>query len=166
LAQYRSTLKSADAEIEQARAQAHLTEEEDLTAGSEGQVRRRGGEIGRQQGEIVSKIEGAEANLKVSDAEQELHQREEKLKSDRAVNQATIESKSEARKKAAYDVQRAERALTKMTLQAPSAGIISLVSISHPDGESPFKPGDRAWPGRADSGAALYIRAPALSTSG
>ena len=34
-----------------------------------------------------------------------------------------------------------------MTLQAPSAGIISLVSISHPDGESPFKPGDRAWPG-------------------
>ena len=32
LAQYRSTLKSAQAEIEQARAQAHLIEEEDLTA--------------------------------------------------------------------------------------------------------------------------------------
>jgi HlyD family secretion protein len=44
-------------------------------------------------------------------------------------------------------VQRAERALTKMTLLAPLAGMVSLVSIWHPQGESPFKPGDRAWPG-------------------
>jgi HlyD family secretion protein len=44
-------------------------------------------------------------------------------------------------------VQRAEHALTKMTLQAPSTGMISLVPIWHPGGEAPFKPGDRAWPG-------------------
>jgi multidrug efflux pump subunit AcrA (membrane-fusion protein) len=32
-------------------------------------------------------------------------------------------------------------------LHAPSAGLISLVPLWRPGGESPFKPGDRAWPG-------------------
>ena len=147
LAQYRSALKSADAEIEQARAQAHLSEEEDLTAVAKAKYDVEAAKLDASKREIVSTIEGAEANLKVSDAEQELHQMEAKLTSDRAVNKATIESKSQASKKAEYDVQRAQRALTKMTLQTPLPGIISLVSIWHPDGEAPFKPGDRAWPG-------------------
>jgi RND family efflux transporter MFP subunit len=72
---------------------------------------------------------------------------EEKLKSDRALNKATIDSKTQASKKAAHDVQRAERALTKMILRAPLAGMISLVPVWRPEGEAPFKPGDRAWPG-------------------
>jgi RND family efflux transporter MFP subunit len=147
LAQYRSTLKSAQAEIEQARAQARLAEEEDLTAVTKARFDVESTKLDASKQEIVSKIEGAEANLKVADAEQKLHEVEEKLKSDRAVNKATIDSKTEASKKAAYDVQRAEHALTKMTLAAPAAGMISLISMWHPGGESPFKPGDRAWPG-------------------
>jgi len=147
LAQYRSTLKSAQAEIEQARAQAHLVEEEDLTAVAKARYDVAAAKLDAGKQEIVSQIEGAEANLKVSDAEQESHQMEEKLKADRAENQASIESKSQASRKAVYDVQRAERALTKMILRAPSAGIVSLSSVWHPDGESQFKAGDRAWPG-------------------
>jgi HlyD family secretion protein len=147
LAQYRSTLKSAQAEIDQARSQARLTEEEDVTAVMKARFDVETAKLDAGKQEIVSKIEGAEANLKVADAEQKLHEVEAKLKSDRAVNKATIESITEARKKAAYDVQRAEHALTKMVLQAPSTGMISLVPIWHPGGEAPFKPGDRAWPG-------------------
>jgi RND family efflux transporter MFP subunit len=147
LAQYRSALKSAQAEIEQARAQARLTEEEDVTATMKARFDVETAKLDASKQEIVSKIEGAEATLKVADAEQKLHEVEEKLKADRAVSQATIESKIQASKKAAYDVQRAEHALTKMTLQAPSAGMISLVSIWRPSGETPFKAGDRAWPG-------------------
>ena len=147
LAQHRSTLKSAQAEIEQAEAQARLTEEEDVTAVMKARFDVETAKLDASKQEIVSKIEGAEANLKVADAEQKLHEVEEKLKADRAVNKATIESKIEASKKAAYDVQRAEHALTKMTLPAPSAGMISLISMWHPGGEAPFKPGDRAWPG-------------------
>lgn len=147
LAQYRSTLKSAQAEIEQAAAQARLSEEEDLTAVMKARFDVETAKLDASKQEIVSKIEGAEANLKVADAAQKLHEVEEKLKADRAVNQATIDSKTEASKKAAYDVQRAEHALTKMTLQAPATGMISLVSVWHPGGEAPFKPGDRAWPG-------------------
>jgi RND family efflux transporter MFP subunit len=147
LAQFRSALKSAAAEIEQAKAQARLTEEEDMTAVAKAKFDVEAAQLDASKPEIVSKIEGGEANLKVSDAEQELHQREAKLKSDRAINRATIESKSQGSKKAAYDVERAERALTKMILQAPSAGIVSLTSLWHPDGEAPFKAGDHAWPG-------------------
>ena len=147
LAQYRSTLKSAQAEIEQARAQARLKEEEDMTAVMKSRYDVEAAKLDASKQEIVSRIEGAEAKLKVADAEQKLHEMEEKLKSDRAVNKATIESKTQASKKAAYDVQRAERALTQMILRAPLAGMISLVPVWRPEGEAPFKPGDRAWPG-------------------
>ena len=147
LAQYRSTLKSAQAEIEQARAQARLKEEEDMTAVMKSRYDVEAAKLDASKQEIVSRIEGAEAKLKVADAEQKLHEMEEKLKSDRAANKATIESKTQASKKAAYDVQRAERALTQMILRAPLAGMISLVPVWRPEGEAPFKPGDRAWPG-------------------
>ena len=147
LAQHRSTLKSAQAEIDQAKAQARLTEEEDVTAVKKARFDVETAKLDASKQEIVSKIEGAEANLKVADSEQKLHEVEEKLTADRAVNKATIESKVEASKKAAYDVQRAENALTKMMLPAPAAGMISLISTWRPGGEAPFKPGDRAWPG-------------------
>jgi multidrug resistance efflux pump len=97
--------------------------------------------------EIVSKIEGEEAKLKVTDSEQKLREAEQKQKSDRAVAKATIESKVQASQKALYDVQRAERALAQMILRAPAAGTISLVQLWRPDGQAAFKPGDRAWPG-------------------
>lgn len=147
LAQHRSTLRSAQAEIDQAKAQARLTEEEDVTAVKKARFDVETAKLDASKQEIVSKIEGAEANLKVADAEQKLHEVEEKLTADRAVNKATIESKVEASKKADYDVKRAESALTKMTLPAPAAGMISLISTWRPGGEAPFKPGDRAWPG-------------------
>lgn len=147
LAQYRSSLKYASADIEQARAQARLTEEQDLTAVSKARFDLESAKLDASKQEIVSRIEGAEAQLKVSDAKQTEKEAEQKLQSDRAANQATIAGKIEASKKAAFDVQRAETALSEMTLKAPAAGMVSLVPSWHPDGEAPFKAGDRAWPG-------------------
>jgi len=147
LAQYRSSLKYANSDIEQARAQARLTEEQDLTTVSKARFDLESAELDASKQEIVSKIEGAEAQLKVDDAKQTLKEAEQKLKSDRAVNQATIDGKIEASKKAAFDVGRAETALSKMTLTAPAAGMVSLVPEWRPEGPAPFKAGDRAWPG-------------------
>jgi RND family efflux transporter MFP subunit len=147
LAQYRSSLKYAAADIEQARAQARLTEEQDLTAVSKARFDLESAKLDASKQEIVSKIEGAEAQLKVNDSKESLKQAEEKLKSDRAAGKATIDGKVEASKKATFDVQRAETALSKMTLRAPVAGVISLVPVWHPEGPAPFKAGDHAWPG-------------------
>jgi HlyD family secretion protein len=147
LAQYRSSLKYATADIEQARAQGRLTDEQDLTAVSKARYEFQSAQLDASKQEIVSKIDGAEAQLKVDDAKQTVKQTEEKLKSDRAASKATIDGKIEASKKAAFDVQRAETALSKMTLRAPVAGIVSLVVIDRMEAPAPFKAGDHAWPG-------------------
>jgi HlyD family secretion protein len=147
LAQYRSALKSAQAEIDEARAQARLTEEQDLTAVMKARFDVETARLDVSKQEIVSKIEAEEAKLKLANAEQKLREAEQKQKSDRAVAQATIQSKIQASRKALYDVQRAERALSRMKLLAPADGIISLAQLWRPEGQAAFKPGDRAWPG-------------------
>ncbi len=147
VSQYKSTLKSAKAEIDQASAQARLTEEDDLTTVMKARYDVETAKLDASKEGIVSKIEGAESKLKVSDAEQKVRELEEKLKSDRAASQSTVQSKTQIRHKAEYDLQRARRALGNMTLRAPLAGMISLIPVWHPEGEATFKPGDRAWPG-------------------
>ncbi|MFZ0734948.1 MAG: efflux RND transporter periplasmic adaptor subunit [Candidatus Sulfotelmatobacter sp.] len=149
LAQYRSTLKSAEAEIEQARAQARLAEEQDKTTVLKARYDVEGAKLEAGKQEIVSKIEGAEARLKLADSEQALREAEAKQKSDQTLNQATIASKVEASAKAKFDVERAERSLAQMTLRAPSAGTISLLQHWSGSGMSTYRPGDHAWPGAA-----------------
>jgi RND family efflux transporter MFP subunit len=147
LAQDKSILKSSQAEIEQVRAQGQLTEEQDTTAVMKAKFDVEEAKLDASKSEVVSKIEGAEANLKVADAEQALREAEAKLKSDKAVDAATVEDKKQASRKAEYDAERAETALASMTLRAPAAGTISLLSTWHGNGQSPFKAGERAWPG-------------------
>jgi HlyD family secretion protein len=147
LAQDKSVLKSSQAEIEQVKADGRLTEEVDTTAVMKAKYDVEVAKLDASKQEVVSRIEGAEANLKLADAKQALHQAEEKLKSDIAIDQATIEDKKNASRKAEYDAQRAEIALTSMTLKAPANGIINLLSVWHAEGDGPFKAGERAWPG-------------------
>lgn len=147
LAQYRSTLKYSTADIDQTRAQSRITEEQDLTAVSKARFDLESAKLDAGKQEIVSKIEGEEAKLKVRNAEQALREAEQKLNSDRAAAKASIQGKVQTSRKAAFDVQRAETALSKMMLKAPTAGMVSLVPVWHGGNVSPFKPGDRAWPG-------------------
>jgi HlyD family secretion protein len=143
----RSLLKSTQAETDQSQAQGRLTEEEDTTAVMKARYEVEVAKLDAGKEEIVSQIEGAEAKLKVADAEQALREAEEKLKADRAKNAATIGGHRSATSKARFDQERADRALASMVLKAPSDGNISLVSVWHDGSEGPFKPGERAWPG-------------------
>lgn len=147
LAQDRSLLKSSQAEIDQAKAQAGLNAEVDTTAVMKAKYDVEVARLDASKQEVVSRIEGAEANLKLADAEQALHQAEAQLKSDAAVDQATVQDKKNASRKAEFDAQRAETALSAMTLRAPADGTVSLLSIWHGNSEGPFKAGERAWPG-------------------
>jgi len=149
LAQYRSALKSADASIEQARAQARLTEEEDKTAVLKAHYDVEVAKLEASKQEIVSKIEGEKARLSLADAEQKLTEAGAKQESDRSLNQATIESTEQVRNKATYDVERAEYALAKMSVRAPSPGTISILQHWTGSGMAPYRTGDRAWPGAA-----------------
>lgn len=147
LDQDRSVVKSADAQIEQSHAEGKLTEEEDTTALMKARYDIESAKLDASKSEIVSRIDGAEAELKVQDAVQALRQAEEKLKSDQAKNKATIDGYRNASAKARFDQDRAERALNSMAVKAPSAGTVSLVSVWHDGSEGPFKAGERVWSG-------------------
>lgn len=147
LAQFRSTLKSAEASIEQAKAQARLAEEEDKTALLKARYEVEAAKLEASKQEIVSKIEGEKAKLSLADAEQKLHEAEAKQKSDQNLNQATIESTEEAKKKAQYDVEKAERALARMSVHAPSGGTVTILQHWTSSGRTAWRTGDRAWPG-------------------
>lgn len=153
LAQNRSALKSADAEIEQARAQARLKEEQDVTELMKARYDLEAAKLDASKQEILSKIDGEEAKLKVADAEQKLHETEGKLKSDRVAARADLESKKQKREKALYDVRQAERNNAVLTLKAPIDGMVTLMMnwrASGPfGGRIEFKEGDSAWPGAA-----------------
>lgn len=147
LAQDQSILKSSQAEIEQVRAQGRLTEEADTTAVMKAKYDVEMARLDASKIEVVSRIDGAEANLKLADAKQSLREAEEKLISDKAIDHATVEDKKNANRKADFDSQRAAAALSSMSLRAPSDGTITLLSVWHNGGEGPFKAGERAWPG-------------------
>lgn len=162
LAQDRSGLKSADADITQSEAQAHLKEEQDLTDVLKARYDVQSAKLDASKQEILSKIDGAEANLKVEDAEQKLTDAEAKLKTDQESDAADVESKKQKREQQAYAVQQDQRALAALTLRAPIDGLVTLQSnwrASGPMGSAQaFKQGDRAWPG------AGIIELPDLST--
>jgi len=147
LAQHRSSLKTSQAEIEQVRAEARLTTEADVTAVMKAryQVEATRLEAGKQ--EIVSRIEGEKAKLSVSDAEQRLREAEQTQASNLTVSRAKVQSKLQAKKKTEYDLNRAERALTVLTVKAPANGLLSLTQLWSPNGQATLKAGDRAWPG-------------------
>lgn len=147
LAQDSTALKSSQAEIDEARADAMLTEEKDTTAVMKARYDVEAASLDASKEEIVSQIEGAEANLKLTDAKQSLREAEDELASDKMTDRATIEGKANASRKAAYDVQQAKHTLDSTTLLAPSSGAIRLIPVWHETGESPFKDGESVWPG-------------------
>ena len=100
--------------------------------------------------EIVSKIEGEEAKLKLADAEQKLREAETKQKSDEALNKANIESTVQASSKSKYDVERAEQRPAPDDL-ACACGRARSALLQHwaAGNMATYRTGDQAWPGAA-----------------
>src|SRR5205807_5699952 len=150
LAQDQSTLKSAEAEIQQSRAAARLKEEQDLTDVMNAKFAAQKSRLDASKQEIVSVIEGEEAKLKLADAEQKVMETEAKLNADRSAASADLAIKKQKHDQAAFQVQQDEHSVALLTLRAPLDGVVSLQNHWQPQGgPTPFKPGDRAWPGAA-----------------
>jgi HlyD family secretion protein len=153
LAQDQSTMKSADAEIQQSRAQARMKEEQDLTDVMKARYDVEAAKLDASKQEILSKIDGEEAELKLADAEQKLKEVEAKLTADKASDAADIQSKEQKRDKSLYQVQQSDRSLHVLVLKAPLDGVVTLDNnwraASMFGNGAPFKAGDRAWPGAA-----------------
>jgi RND family efflux transporter MFP subunit len=164
LAEDQSTVKSAEAEIQQSRAAARLKEEQDLTDAMKAKFETEKARMDASKQEILSVIEGEQAKLKLADAEQKQKETEAKLKADRAAAVSDLASKQQKHDQAAFQVALDERSLESLTLRAPLDGVVALQNHWQPQGgPTTFKPGERAWPGAAiaelPDGSALKIAA-------
>jgi HlyD family secretion protein len=150
LAEDQSAVASAEAEIRQSRAAARLKEEQDLTDDMTAKYDTEKARMDAGKQEILSVIEGEQAKLKLADAEQKQKETEAKLKADRGAAVSDLASKQQKRDQAAFQVEQDRRSLESLTLRAPLDGVVALQNHWQPQGSpTPFKPGDRAWPGAA-----------------
>ena len=150
LAQDKSTVKSAEAEIQQSQAAARLKEEQDVTDVMNAKYDAEKARMDASKQEILSAIDGEQAKLKVVDAEETLKAAEAKLKADRLSAAADLASKKEKLKQTEFQVQQDETSLGFLTLRAPLEGVVAIQNHWQPQGgPTPFKAGDRAWPGMA-----------------
>lgn len=148
LAQDQSGVKSSEAEIEQSRAASRLKEEQDVTDVMTAKYDAEKARMDASKQEILSAIDGQQARLKVMDAEEKLKEAQAKLDADRSSATADLASKKQKVDQAKFQVQQDETSLASLTLRAPLDGVVALQNHWQPQGGStPFKAGDRAWPG-------------------
>jgi HlyD family secretion protein len=147
LAEHKSALQTAEARIEQSRAQAQLTDQQDLTGVMTDRYTLQSAQLDASKQAILSKIDGEEAELKVADAQLALKQAEEQLKMDRAAAAADLADQKEKRDKARFDVQRDETVLAQMSLRAPLDGVVAVLTHWTPNGQQRYRPGDQTWAG-------------------
>jgi HlyD family secretion protein len=148
-----SALRAADADIEKTVAGARLKEEQDITDTMKSKFAIESAKMDASKQEILSPIEGAEARLKVSDAERKHEEAKIKLQANRSSGSSDLDSKKTKRDQAAFAVKQDEMALSSLTIRAPLDGIVSIQGNWRASGfmsaSQPFKAGDRAWPGAA-----------------
>jgi multidrug efflux pump subunit AcrA (membrane-fusion protein) len=146
-----SELKQAEAEIDQARAQARIVEEQSRTALLRAQFDVDRAVLDVADRDFVARLDYERSKLALDDARQRLREIEEKNRADQAASAADISARERKREKVRQDLERAERALAALQLRAPSAGVVSLMTnyrASTPFGsEQEFREGDRAWAG-------------------
>ncbi len=146
-----SELKQAEAEIEQAGAQAKITEEQNATALMKATYDVERAKLDVNKGDTVSRIENEQAKLVLKDAEQKLIELGEKIKSDRTSAQADVFGKTHKRDKALADLKRAQDGLLRLQLKSPAAGMVNILPNPRSgdmfgNGQE-FREGDRAWAG-------------------
>ena len=148
-----SELKQANAEIEQSKAQARLTEEQNATALMKAKYDIERARLDLNRGDTVSKIDAEKAKLAFAEAQQRLKELEEKIKSDRISVEADLAGKQRKRGKALADLARADEGLQRLKLTAPTDGIVNVLPnyrAGNMMGSAPeFRQGDRGWPGAA-----------------
>jgi multidrug resistance efflux pump len=122
-----SELKQSDAEIAQAKAQQHITQEQDQTAVMKARYDLDRAKLDLGKRDIVSKLEYEQAKLAVADAEQKLREAEEKARSNRTAAEAELVGKERKREKAQLDVDRAKAGLDALVIKAPTGGVVYIL---------------------------------------
>lgn len=146
-----SELRQADAEIDQARADARIVEEQNRTALTKARFDVERAALDVIEGDLVARLDYERAKLALDDARQRLKETEAKNRAADASNAANLAARERRRQKVKADLERTEQALAGLQLRAPSAGVVSLLTNYRTggmmSGGQEFREGDRAWSG-------------------
>ncbi len=149
--QRRSDLKQAEAQIADTKAKQVLAEQQDMTALQKANYDVERAKLDASKSEILSQIDGEEAKAasRRRRAAAETGPAES-ADSDVASNKADLVNIEQKREKALRDVQHWEDAISRLTILAPTDGMVHLMPNYQAGGNfgsnpPPFKEGDRAW---------------------
>jgi len=149
----RAELRQAEAETEQARAQARITEEASVTNLLRARFDVNRAKLDVVDRDFVARIELERAKLALNDAEQRLREAEKRQVAETAAAAANIAGRVRRQDRVTQDLARIERALASFEVHATSNGTANLLPNSRSGSMSgnsqDFREGDRAWPGAA-----------------
>lgn len=150
-----SELRQANDELEQARAQANITAQQDGTAlmhSSYDVDRAKLGVVLDEDG-ILARIDTEKAKLALADAEQKLDESRVKVGANEQASASSFTTQESKIAKVRADLDRARRSFEALQVKAPADGVVSILPnfrASSPMGSAQeFRAGDRAWAGAA-----------------
>lgn len=149
-----TTVRTTDSEIVQQKASHKIVDEQDSMSLMTSQYNVQRAELEASKAEILSEIEGAKNRIDVGISKGELGQVNATIKSHDVQQQADMERLSMKRDKNVRDTDRVKGYLSKMTIKAPTDGMVNILPNFRAQGSwgstpPPFKEGDTAWTGAA-----------------
>jgi HlyD family secretion protein len=147
-----TSVRTVDSEIVNMKASQRMANESDnmnlMTA--EYNVQR--AQLEASKAEVVSKIEGAKAEIDVGISKGELGQVHTTIKAHGVAQEADLNRLQQKKDKTVRDMERVKGYLSKMVIRAPIDGVITILPNFRSQGDwgsapPPFKEGDRAWTG-------------------
>jgi RND family efflux transporter MFP subunit len=157
-----SELHQAEEELKQAQSLASITASQDQTNVQHSKYDVDRAKLGLTDEDFVAKVEAEKARLALADAEQRAKEAEVKGVSNGQSSETGFIAQESKIAKIKVDLERAERALNSLNVQAPSDGLVSILPnwrTSSPMGaQQEFRAGDRVWAG------AQILELPDLST--
>lgn len=145
-----SEVRGFEAQIEQSRSEARAAEQKSATTEMTARYDVGRAELDYSAKEILSRVEGEQRGLKVDDAEEKLREASAQVSSDRVAGGAKLAGVTGKRAKSEFDLTKAERQLSALTVTAPADGFVNILRNWRSGNwmnPQDFKEGDRVWSG-------------------
>jgi HlyD family secretion protein len=150
IAEKRSALREAEAEIARARADGRISAEAARTDSTKRQYDVARAKLDVSTSDVISRLDAERARLTLGAAEQRAREATAKVAADEATTRASMGALERRREKALADLRIEEARLAALTLTAPVNGVIAL-GINQRAGaffqRQEWRTGDQAWAG-------------------
>jgi HlyD family secretion protein len=150
LAEKRSALREAEAEVQRARADAAIAAQAVKSDEAKRQYDVQRAQLDVAANEVRSRLDAEKASLSLGAAQQRAREAATKVAADAATSRASMGALERRREKALADVRLEEARLAALTLKAPADGIVTLNMnwrAGGPFAQREWRAGDRAWAG-------------------